>query len=64
MLPIQYKAAAGGSWTNWTGGTVDKQLLDYGYGMAYAPFKINGIIVYALKFDNGQVWNVSHGWAF
>lgn len=62
MLPIQYKASAGESWTSWTGGTVDKQLLDFGFGKAYAPYKISGQTVYSFKFDNGKIWNINDGW--
>lgn len=62
MLPIKYKAEAGGSWTNWNGGKVEEELLKTGYGLAYPAYKINGITVYAFQFSDNKVWNVSSGW--
>jgi len=62
MLPIEYKVSAEGSWTSWTGGKVDEELLKTGFGLAYLPYKINGIVVYAFKFSDNKVWNVSSGW--
>lgn len=26
------------------------------------PVIINGIVVYALKFENNQIWSVRYGW--
>lgn len=62
MLPTQYKATADGDWKDWTGGTVNTQLLDAGFGPSYAPYKINDFIVYSLKFSDGSTWNVNTGW--
>jgi hypothetical protein len=63
LLPIAYMCGEGHEWLDWKTGSFSASVLTFGILKIQAPTRIvNGIIVYAFKFQNGAVWNFKTGW--
>lgn len=64
MLPKEFKHKKEDSrWNQWIAGPVDQTILRMKQRTCGGePIIVNGVTVYAMRFENGQEWNVKEGW--
>lgn len=62
MMPKLYQAREEGDWQKWIKGHVDSSMLNRKQDPHAPNVYVNGCLVYALKMENGRLWNCKTGW--
>lgn len=63
MVPKMFQHKRDDRWYPWISGHVDLTILRMKLKSSNGePITVNGVTVYALKFENGAEWDVREGW--
>jgi hypothetical protein len=62
--PIRYTTREGGNWLPWTKGLVNCDRLRTTTSVYEAVVVVNAVIIHALDFGDGAVWDAINGWRY